>query len=214
MSREIDIERWPRKRQYDFFKDFDYPHFNISTNTDITEAFHYTKTKKTSLFKTILYVSMKTINAIPEFRTRIRDNRIIEHDVIHPSFTVDVEDNQFSFCNADYDEDVTRFFQNAENAIRRVRENPFIQSDVAQDNRVYISCIPWISFTGVMHPIHMHPVDSVPRLAWGKYIINDNTVKLPYSIQAHHALADGYHAGLFFKQFQEIIDYPEAIFAK
>lgn len=157
---------------------------------------------------------MKTINAIPEFRTRIRDNRIIEHDVIHPSFTVDVEDNQFSFCNADYDEDVTRFFQNAENAIRRVRENPFIQSDVTQDNRVYISCIPWISFTGVMHPIHMHPVDSVPRLAWGKYIINDNTVKLPYSIQAHHALADGYHAGLFFKQFQEIIDYPEAIFAK
>ncbi|MBU1872127.1 chloramphenicol acetyltransferase, partial [bacterium] len=83
-----------------------------------------------------------------------------------------------------------------------------------QDNRVYITCIPWISFTGVMHPINLHPVDSVPRLAWGKYVIEKESVKLPYSLQCHHALADGYHAGLFFNRFREIIRSPATLFSE
>lgn len=212
MIRTINPENWSRRRQFEFFRHYDYPHFNISTNIEITGAYHYTKKFNRSLFKTILYASLKIINDIPEFRLRIRGAQVIEHSVVHPSFTVSIADNQFSFCNADYDENVERFFQNVENAIKVTRENPFIQSDPAEDNRIYISCIPWISFTGIMHPIHMHPVDSVPRLAWGKYTTSQKSVLLPYSIQAHHALVDGYHAGLFINKFQEMIDQPDAFF--
>ncbi|MBU1873997.1 chloramphenicol acetyltransferase [bacterium] len=213
MIREINLENWSRRRQFEFFKNYDYPHFNISTNIDIAEAYHYTKNYSISLFKTILFVSLKTINSIPEFRCRIRENSVVEHAVVHPSFTVSVENDQFSFCNSDFDVNIHQFFRNAEQAIQAVKDNPFIQSDSGQDNRVYITCIPWISFTGVMHPINLHPVDSVPRLAWGKYIIEEESVKLPYSLQCHHALADGYHAGLFFNRFREIIRSPETLFS-
>jgi chloramphenicol O-acetyltransferase type A len=214
MIHEINLKNWSRRRQFEFFKNYDYPHFSISTDIDISEAYRYTKNQGVSLFKVILFVSMKTANGIPEFRYRIRENSIVAHSIVHPSFTVSVEDNQFSFCNADYDQNIHQFFQNAEKAIRNIKENPFIQSDSNQDNRIYVTCIPWISFTGVMHPIHMHPVDSVPRLVWGKYIIEEESVKLPYSVQCHHALADGYHAGLFFNKFREIISQPEALFAQ
>ncbi|MDO9547825.1 MAG: chloramphenicol acetyltransferase [Candidatus Marinimicrobia bacterium] len=213
MIREINLETWPRRRQFEFFKNYDYPHFNISTSIDISEAFHYTKAHNISLFKTILFVSMKTINNIPEFRCRIREGSVVKHAIIHPSFTVSIEDDQFSFCNADFDKNIHQFFENAAHAIQTVKENPFIQSDSAQDNRVYITCIPWVSFTGVMHPINMHPVDSAPRLAWGKYIYEGDSVKLPYSLQAHHALADGFHAGQFFNRFREIIRSPETLFS-
>ena len=213
MIHKINMENWSRRRQFEFFKNYDYPHFNISTTIDISEAYRYTKKHGLSLFKTILFVSMKTVNGIPEFRYRIRENSIVEHSIVHPSFTVSIEGNQFSFCNAGFDQNIHKFFQNAETAIRNVKEKPFIQSDSSQDNRIYITCIPWVSFTGVMHPINMHPVDSVPRLAWGKYIIEKESVKLPYSLQCHHALADGYHAGLFFNRFREIISQPEILVA-
>lgn len=212
MIRKINLETWSRRRQFEFFRHYDYPHFNISTNIEITRVFHYTKRQKVSLFKTILYLSMKAINAIPEFRTRIRSECVIEHDIVHPSFTVDVEDNQFSFCNADFHEDIEQFFRNVAAAMQKVREKPFIRSDSGRDDRIYITCLPWISFTGLMHPIKLNSADSVPRLAWGKYIIRQKSVLLPYSIQAHHALVDGFHAGLFISKLQEFINQPGAFF--
>ena len=174
MIREINLETWPRRRQFEFFKNYDYPHFNICTNINISEAYHHSKAHNISLFKTILFVSLKSLNSIPEFRFRIRKYGVIEHTVIHPSFTVSIESDQFSFCNADFNANIHQFFRNADHAIQSVRENPFIQSDSNQDDRVYITCIPWISFTGVMHPINMHPVDSVPRLAWASTLSKKN----------------------------------------
>ena len=212
MIRKINPENWSRRRQFEFFRHYEYPHFNISTNIEITGAYHYTKKSNRSLFKTILYVSLKIINDIPEFRLRIRNDQVIEHSVVHPSFTVSIADNQFSFCNADFNEDIDQFFQNVAAAMRKVKENPFIRSDSSEDNRIYITCLPWISFTGLMHPIKLNSADSVPRLAWGKYIISQKSVLLPYSIQAHHALVDGYHAGLFINKFQELINQPDAFF--
>ncbi len=60
-----------------------------------------------------------------------------------------------------------------------------------------------------MHPIHMNPVDSVPRIAWGKYFKDQDKVMLPLSIQAHHALMDGVHAGRYYEQIQVLMNNPE-----
>jgi chloramphenicol O-acetyltransferase type A len=31
--------------------------------------------------------------------------------------------------------------------------------------------------------------------------------KMPVSMHVHHGLADGYHAGLFYNKFQELMNY-------
>jgi len=212
VTKIINIDNWQRKRQYEFFRQLDYPHFNICTNLDISKAHRYSKEQGISLFKTILYVTIKTANDIPEFRCRIREDQIVEHDIIRPSFTVSVENDQFSFCTVNYAENVKKFFAIVNKGIERVKQHPLLIDEPDRDDLVYISCLPWISFTGVMHPIHMHPVDSIPRIAWGKYIHEGDSVKLPYSLQAHHALADGFHAGKFFNLFQGMINQPEYLF--
>ncbi|MGK0468500.1 MAG: nitroreductase [Clostridium sp.] len=33
----------------------------------------------------------------------------------------------------------------------------------------------------------MNPVDSIPRISWGKYFEESGKIKLPLSVQAHHA---------------------------
>ena len=40
--------------------------------------------------------------------------------------------------------------------------------------------------------------------------MNGNGRKImPVSITVHHAIADGYHVGLFLDKFQEYMNYPE-----
>jgi chloramphenicol O-acetyltransferase type A len=54
----------------------------------------------------------------------------------------------------------------------------------------------------------MNPVDSIPRIAWGKYFEENGKIKLPLSVQVHHALVDGLHVGQYFNAIQEILDNP------
>ena len=54
----------------------------------------------------------------------------------------------------------------------------------------------------------MNPVDSIPRISWGKYFEESGKIKLPLSVQAHHALVDGIHVGQYFNTIQEILDDP------
>lgn len=54
----------------------------------------------------------------------------------------------------------------------------------------------------------MNPADSIPRISWGKYFEENGKIKLPMSVQAHHALMDGMHVGQYFSMFQEILDNP------
>jgi chloramphenicol O-acetyltransferase type A len=74
--------------------------------------------------------------------------------------------------------------------------------------------IPWVSFTSFMHPIHMHPVDSGPRFAWGKLFEDGESLKMPLSVQGHHALVDGVHVGRFNAQVQSYLNHPDSILAE
>jgi chloramphenicol O-acetyltransferase type A len=56
----------------------------------------------------------------------------------------------------------------------------------------------------------MHPVDSIPRISWGKYFRDDNLIKMPLSVQVHHALMDGFHVGRYFQQVQKYLDTSES----
>ena len=95
----------------------------------------------------------------------------------------------------------------------KVIEEMVLEDEPGRDDYLYISATPWISFTSATHPIHMNPVDSVPRLAWGKFYTDGrDRIQLPYSIQVHHALADGLHMGKFSTLFQSLADNPAETF--
>ncbi|MCC8197428.1 MAG: hypothetical protein LIP06_02330 [Tannerellaceae bacterium] len=74
------------------------------------------------------------------------------------------------------------------------------------DDLIYITCIPWISFTHLYHTISLNKDDAVPRISWGKYYKNGDKVLLPFSVQVHHALADGIHVGKYIQKLQNYLD--------
>ncbi len=204
----IDIENWKRKDHYNFFRQVDYPHFNICGNIDITKFYKYIKENELPFFISILYASTKTANSIKEFKLRIRGDKVIEHETVNPSFTIITDEEVFSFCRSNYTDNFNEFKTNTLKEIEKVKNNISIEDEPGQDDLLYITSIPWVSFTNITHPIQMNPVDSIPRIAWGKYFEEGGNIKLPISVDVHHALVDGVHIGQYFNIIQEILDNP------
>lgn len=159
-------------------------------------------------FISILYASTKTANSIKEFKLRIRGDKVIEHETVNPSFTIITDEEVFSFCRSNYTDNFNEFKTNTLKEIEKVKNNISIEDEPGQDDLLYITSIPWVSFTNITHPIQMNPVDSIPRIAWGKYFEEGGNIKLPISVDVHHALVDGVHIGQYFNIIQEIIDNP------
>ena len=204
----IDIENWKRKDHYNYFKQLNYPDFNICGNLDITRFYRYNKEQENPFFISMLYASTKTANSIKEFRFRIRGDKVLEHETVRPSFTVMTESDVFSFCTVKFKDGFINFKTNTSKEIQKSKNNVSILDEPGSDDLLYITSIPWISFTNITHPIQMNPVDSIPRISWGKYFEESGKIKLPLSVQAHHALVDGIHVGEYFNTIQEILDNP------
>jgi chloramphenicol O-acetyltransferase type A len=59
--------------------------------------------------------------------------------------------------------------------------------------------------------MQFHPSDSIPRFAWGKYFKENDTLKMPLSVQGHHAIMDGIHMGRFYEKLQDYLHHPEVV---
>jgi chloramphenicol O-acetyltransferase type A len=81
-----------------------------------------------------------------------------------------------------------------------------IEKLAGRDDLIYITCLPWISFTHLSHTITINRNDSVPKISWGKYFTEGEKVLLPFSVQVHHALADGYQVSIYLDTLQKYLD--------
>lgn len=204
----IDLDTWNRKEHFEFFHRMDYPQFNICANIDVTHFLNFVKTKKISFYYAMIYASTYAANEIVNFRYRIRENKVVFHDKLHPSFTDlnDNEDDLFKFVTVEMKDDLFEFVKYSE-AKSKNQKNLFNPKEsVGRDDLIYITCIPWISFTHLSHTISLNSNDSVPRISWGKYFSENNKVFLPFSVQVNHALIDGIHIGRYFSYLQNYID--------
>ena len=210
----INLETWPRHEHFEVFRAFDYPHFNICANIDLTAFQPFIKKNGFSFNLAIVYMLTRTANVISEFRYRIRGKEVVEHEVVHPSSTIMGKGDVFSFCTMEYRENFPEFASRNAVKIARMQARPrLLEEDQGRDDLLFMTSIPWVSFTSFMHPLKL-PVDSVPRFAWGKFIKEGNTIKLPLSVQGHHAVMDGLHMGRYFEIVQEYFERPEILLGK
>ena len=207
--RSIDMQTWSRRAHFSFFNAFEHPRFNITANMDITELYPAVKHRQISFTVAIVYLLSRSANAIPEFRQRIRGEKVVEHERVHPNFTILVDDEIFSFCGVDYDEDFRDFEKSALLEIERVKKQLTLEDDPERDDWLFMTAIPWVSFSALQHPMMTHPGDCIPRLAWGKFFRDGERLKMPLSVDAHHALVDGLHVGKFYAEVEGLLREPE-----
>jgi len=202
------MKSWPRREHFELFNSFNHPHFNLCANIELTTFLPFIREHGISFTPAILYVISRTANTIPEFRYRLQGGEVVEHETVSPSVTILGENDLFGFCTIDYNKNFNEFSERAKQRIAMIKKHPSLKNPQDRDDLLFMTSIPWVSFTGFIHPMQQHPADSIPRFAWGKYFEEGGHIKMPLSVQGHHALMDGLHMGRFYEVIQEYLDHP------
>src|SRR5215813_4792561 len=122
MYSELDIEKWPRKTTYEFFKDYQDPFFNFSGNVDVTRLYKFCKQNDLSYSLAALFFVLVAVNEIREFRLRLFEERLVEFDRIHGTQTILNDDETFSFSYYEMKDDVFEFVWAGREALKKYKE--------------------------------------------------------------------------------------------
>lgn len=198
----LDLENFPRRKHFDFYKDMANPYVGMTAEVEITEFLADCRAKKLPFFLTFLHLVGQTANSVKELRYRIVNGGIAEYFNCKTSHSVMCEDETFAFCDMDCSLPLEDFLPIAIEAENQARLTHKLDDGDDPDNLFFVTCIPWVSFTDFLHPTPS-PADSNPRIAWGKYFERDGKILLPVSLWAHHALVDGLHFGRFYEELQK-----------
>jgi chloramphenicol O-acetyltransferase type A len=201
----IDMATWPRKSQYDFFKQLPAPHFSITSSVSVAKLVHQRDLEGISLFNAILYCIMTAANAVPELRLRFREDTVVEHDLVHASATVPIDGDRFAFCGIKYVPEWEAFNASCVDALEKAKQQNELQEHIDNsDEWIFLSCLPWMNFTALTNP-NGGPDDCIPRISWGKLDNQGSNWTIPVAVQVHHALVDGVHVGKFYQALAENI---------
>ena len=196
---EIDLKTWPRREHFAFFRRADLPFYNVTVNVDATGLRAFAKANALSLNSVLIHLTTRTLNGIDNFRYRCRDESVVLHEQIHPSFAYLREGEElFRFITVDYHDDVATFDRIVRTAIADSTAYFDITKLAGRDDFVFISALPWIAFTGVDHTLSLKKDDGVPRVTWGKVTQTTMGEVLPFNVQVNHMFVDGLHVGQFF----------------
>jgi chloramphenicol O-acetyltransferase type A len=205
----IELENWKRKEHFSFFYRMDYPQFNICLNLDITLFLKFIKEKNLSFYYAMIYAVTDVINLEEDFKYRIRDGKVVLHDKIHPSFTYmdnDRSSDLFKLITVDWNNNIVEFEKRAKEIAQSQTDYFALEKLSGRDDLIFITCIPWISFTHISHTITINKNDSVPKISWGKYFNEGDKIMLPFSVQVNHALIDGFQIGSYVERLQKYIN--------
>lgn len=203
--RYIDLETYPRRSHFEFFKAYAYPYMGFSADVDVTALVRFAKARGGSAFLACLWAASTAANAVPEMRQRIDGDRIVEYDHCDVGHTVALPDGTFCNCHTDCRRSLEDFLvYGAAQQEEAKQHHGFVQPGTDERNLIFISCVPWVQFTSVLQPTPI-PADSNVRIVFGKFYQDGDKLKMPLAIQCNHALVDGRHVGQFYEEFARLV---------
>ena len=206
MFHEIDIDTWERKATFEFFREYEDPHFNITANLDVTRLYRFAKENDIAFSLAALFLSLRSANEIREFRLRMIREQVVEFDRVEATQTILNEDETFSFCYFELKDNLYEFDRAGKASREKYKALKTFDVETDRVDLIYYSSIPWVSFTSFKHASRGDNRQTVPRMVFGKIAENGPTLQMPFSVEVHHALVDGIHVGKLFNLFQEKLD--------
>ena len=184
----------------------DLPFYNVNLNVDISGLREYAKSNSFSLNSLLIFLTIRSLNKIENFRYRLRRDSVVLHESLNPCFAhIKRGEDLFSLITVDFADNIMEF----DNIVRKEIENTTkyfdLEKQSGRDDFVFISSLPWISFTGIDHTVNLKKDDAIPRITWGKYFESNGCILLPFNIQVNHIFIDGIHVGLFFEELDRQI---------
>lgn len=203
----IEMERWSRKPYFEHYLNHVRCTYSMTADIDITLLREELKYRGIKLYPALIYMITTVVNRHGEFRTCLdSEGRLGVWDRMSPSFTIfHDEDKTFSSIWTPYSEEFQTFYERYLQATETYKNAKQLFPDPSEPRNTFpISSIPWVSFTGFNLNVYTGGTYLLPIFTMGKYRWQDNKLLLPLAVQLHHAVCDGYHAGVLFIELQEL----------
>lgn len=215
--REVNIDNLSRKKTYEWFNSFSNPTYGVTVRLDVTNLVNHCKIYNESFFIDMLYIVVTALNGIDEFRMRFVNGKPFIYDVCNPAITVMTLGDVFENVRFKYDCSFRDFYLSSKSEIDKAkRQDKLNDNGYNLDNtwdEYYITSLPWFDFTNVSHPI---PDDlsslSVPRICWGRYVMNNDKYEMSFNITVSHVFVDGYHLSKLFDSINLLLNDVDNVF--
>lgn len=205
MITPVSMNDWPRKEIFDFFSPMSQPFFSVTFRQDVTKLYRFAKENGISFYYALTYLCTRAVNQVNAFRYLIKDGQLYLSDGRSPSFT-DLHPGceQFHIVTMPCEGDIVSFSRAAREKSRA--QTTFIDMTAETDDLIYISCLPWVELTALTNERDFDKDDSIPRLAWGKYVEENGRKTVHMSMELNHRFVDGIHVGKFHEILSEFIE--------
>ncbi len=207
----IDRDNWNRNQYFYYFTKMFPTGYSLTVEVDITNTYHMVKRAGKKFFPAYLYLASRLIAQQQEFRIAERDGLLGYYEVLHPSYARFHEDDKtMSSMWTEYAADFVSFYNNyMEDQNQYAGNHGILAKTNIPDNNCMIGMLPWTQFTSYTPISYGGGSGYFPVLQAGKFFDKGHRKMMPLSITVHHAVADGYHVGLFLQKFQEGMLHPE-----
>ncbi|HRK41770.1 MAG TPA: CatA-like O-acetyltransferase [Gemmobacter sp.] len=201
---EINLATWPRREALALFRRFQKPQYSVTARIDVT-ALLARKAQEPgfSSYLACVHAAGAGLHAVPELCCRIRGDRVVQHDRLRLSPTLQFPDGRLGFTYLEWHPAFATFAPPAraeiDATLRRGEMEPGIEGD---DAVAFLSCQPWLDFTAFDNPV-FDADDTIPRVCWGRYTPEPaGRWTMAVALQVHHGMADGAHVAAFFAAMQ------------
>lgn len=203
----IDRDSWSRKPYFDHYLNRVRCTYSLTADIDITDLQTVLKSAGMKLYPALIHMIAKVVNRHQEFRTSFDSEGNLGYwDQMSPSFTIfHEEDKTFSSIWTPFSEEFTGFYNDYLQMMETHKDAKQLFPETGEPPNTFpISSIPWVSFTGFNLNIYNEGTYLLPIFTIGRYHKRGRRLLLPLSAQLHHAVCDGYHAGVLFNELQEL----------
>ena len=198
----IDLSTWKRRDHYLWFRKYERPFFSVTVEVDVTETWNRSRKPGTpSFFLSSLFLMLNAANAVEAFRLRLRPRGVWRHDRIAVGPTIMRRDETFGFVRLEPANTLQQFTARGNRAIAKTAVQTGLTSPKKnRDDIVFHSVLPWMRFTSFTNALPGKG-DSIPRIVFGQCARDRRRMKMPVSVEVHHALVDGLDVARFFERF-------------
>ncbi len=213
---KIDLKTSNRLKNYEWFSKFSNSTYSMNVNMNVTKLLKHVKEKQESFFIDLLFIVLQGLNSCEEMRIRLVNNEPYLFDDINPAFTVMTKSGVFENVRFENEKDFKKFYEKASLLIEQTKnEEKLNDKQYNPDNcynEYYITCVPWVNFNSVAHPIPDDKASQcIPRICWGKYHEENGQYLLTLNITVSHMFVDGYPLSMTFNKIQELLDNVEEV---
>jgi chloramphenicol O-acetyltransferase len=97
-ARYLDLESWPRRGAFEFFRDYRHPHFNVCTSLEVGALLRWTRAAADVSFTLAsLYLALRIANDYEPFRYRLESGRVRVHERLHAGSTALIGEERLAF---------------------------------------------------------------------------------------------------------------------